>query len=250
MKPYLANFRFYEELNDFLVPAQARQTIEYRFDGNPAIKDPIEVLGVPHSEIDLILVNDVSVGFDYQLRHGDRVAVYPVFESLDISSLQRLRPQPLRVTRFMVDVNLGKLAKRLRMFGFDSAYGNDLGDDEIVERARREKRIILTRDRRLLFRKAVTHGYWVRSDDPQTQLVEVMRRLDLAAQVMPLRRCIECNGLIESVDRERIWDRLEPLTRRYYREFFLCPDCGRIYWEGSHVEHMSAAIRRMLGDPG
>jgi len=169
VKPYLANFRFYEELNDFLAPAQVKRTIEYRFDGNPAVKDPIEVLGVPHSEVDLILVNEVSVGFDYQLRHGDRVAVYPVFESLDISSLQRLRPQPLRVTRFMVDVNLGKLAKRLRMFGFDTAYGNDFNDAEIVERAQRGKRIILTRDRRLLFRKTVTHGYWVRSDDPKTQ---------------------------------------------------------------------------------
>lgn len=249
MKPYLANFRFYEELNDFLAPAQAKQTIEYRFDGNPAIKDPIEVLGVPHSEIDLILVNEVSVGFDYRLRDGDRAAVYPVFESLDISSLQRLRPEPLRVTRFMVDVNLGKLAKRLRMLGFDAAFGNDLNDDEIVARALREKRIILTRDRRLLFRKAVTHGYWVRSDDPETQLVEVMRRLDLAAQARPLERCIECNGLIESVEREQVWDRLEPLTRRYYRDFYRCPDCDRIYWEGSHVEHMSAVIRQKLGIP-
>lgn len=246
VKPYLANFRFYEELNDFLAPAQRKTTIEYRFGGEPAIKDPIEVLGVPHSEVDLVLVNGVSVGFDHRLHHGDRVAVYPVFESLDITPLQHLRPRPLRVTRFMVDVNLGKLARRLRRFGFDSAYGNRLGDDEVVARARDEKRIILTRDRRLLFRKAVTHGYWVRADDPDAQLEEVMQRLDLGAQIEPFKRCLECNGLIEPVERERVWAELEPLTRRYFREFYRCPDCRRIYWEGSHVDNMSAAMRETL----
>jgi len=250
VKTHLANFRFYEELNDFLEPEQQKTTVEYRFEGNPAIKDPVEVFGVPHSEVDLILVNDESVGFDYRLQHGDRVAVYPVFESLDISSLQHLRPRPLRITRFMVDVNLGKLARRLRMFGFDSAYGNRLQDDQIVDRALREKRIILTRDRRLLFRKAVTHGYWVRSDKPDLQLTEVIQRLDLAAQFEPFRRCIECNGLIESVTREEVWSELEPLTRRYYREFYRCPDCSRIYWEGSHVEHMNQVIRRMTRNSG
>lgn len=242
----LANFRFYAELNDFLDAAQQGRSLGYRFDGNPAIKDPIETLGVPHSEVDLIIVDGRSVGFDYQLVHGDRVAVYPVFESLDISSLQHLRPRPLRVTRFMVDVNLGKLARRLRMLGFDTRYGNRLDDSEVVEIAVRERRIILTRDRRLLFRKAVTHGYWVRADDPDRQVDEVLRRLDLAAQVEPLQRCLECNGLIEPVDREAVWSSLEPKTRRYYDEFYRCPDCGKIYWEGSHVEHMNGAIRRLV----
>ncbi len=246
MKPKLASFRFYEELNDFLDPADRGKTLGYRFDGNPAVKDPIETLGVPHSEVDLILVDGNSVGFRHPLGDGERVAVYPVFESFDISSLQHLRPQPLRVTRFMVDVNLGKLARRLRMLGFDTCYGNRYEDVEIVEIARREQRIILTRDRRLLFRKAVSHGYWVRSDDPDTQLREVIERLDLAGQVDPLRRCLECNGRIESVDRETVWSSLQPLTRRYYEAFYRCPDCGKIYWEGSHVAHMSGAIRRLV----
>ena len=246
MKPYLANFRFYEELNDFLPAALHKQDIDYRFDGQPAIKDPIEVLGVPHSEVDLILVNSESVGFDCKLRNGDRVAVYPVFESLDISAVQRLRPEPLRATAFIVDVNLGKLARRLRMMGFDTAYGNRLKDHEIVDRSIHEKRIILTRDRRLLFHRVVTHGFWVRSDDPDTQLKEVMRRLDLYGQVKPMLRCLECNGEIERVDREQVWARLEPLTRRYYSEFFRCRSCHRVYWEGSHVDHMKAAIRRMI----
>ncbi|HKJ49994.1 MAG TPA: Mut7-C RNAse domain-containing protein [Gammaproteobacteria bacterium] len=248
MKPKLASFRFYAELNDFLDPADRGKALDYRFDGDPAIKDPIETLGVPHSEVDLILVDEISVGFDHRLGDRQRVAVYPVFECLDISPLQQLRAKPLRVTRFVVDVNLGKLARRLRMLGFDTVYGNRLEDGEIVDIARRERRIILTRDRRLLFRKAVSHGYWVRSDDPATQLVEVVERLDLATQSQPLQRCLECNGLIESVSSEQVWSRLQPLTRRYYRKFYRCPDCDKIYWEGSHVDHMEDTIRRTI-DP-
>ena len=246
MKPQLANFRFYEELNDFLPREQCKQTIAYGFRGQPAIKDPIEVLGVPHCEVDLILVNGESVGFDYRLQDGDRVAVYPVFESLDIAALQRLRPQPLRDTAFMVDVNLGKLARRLRMLGFDAAYDNRLNDAEVVDIAVREKRIVLTRDRRLLFRKAVTHGFWIRSDKVDAQIKQVLDRLDLYDQIRPLQRCMECNGRIEAVDKEQVWSRLEPLTRRYYSEFYRCPDCDRIYWSGSHVEHMSGAIRGLV----
>jgi hypothetical protein len=246
LKPQLANFRFYEELNDFLPLGQRKQTIAYRFSGQPSIKDPIEVLGVPHSEIDLILVNGESVGFDHRLRDADRVAVYPVFESLDISPLQRLRPTPLRKTAFIVDVNLGKLARYLRMLGFDAAYDNRLDDGEIVDIAVREKRIVLTRDRRLLFRKAVTHGFWIRSTDADSQLKEVLTRLDLYRQVRPLERCLECNGLLEPVAREKVWSSLEPLTRRYYDEFFRCPGCRKIYWPGSHVTHMSGVISELL----
>jgi len=246
LKPWLANFRFYEELNDFLPPLHCKQNIAYRFRGQPAIKDPIAVLGVPHSEVDLILVNDESVSFDYKLQDGDRVAVYPVFESFDISPLQRLRPKPLRKTAFMVDVNLGKLARGLRMLGFDAAYDNQLDDGEIVDIAVREKRIVLTRDRKLLFRKAVTHGFWIRAVDVDTQLREVLQRLDLYSQVKPLQRCMACNGMIEAVARGEVWSRLEPLTRRYYSEFYRCSHCDRIYWEGSHVEHMSGVIRELI----
>ncbi len=246
MKPYLANFRFYEELNDFVGRENYKQTIAYRFGGQPAIKDPIEVLGVPHSEVDLILVNNESVGFDYRLKDGDRVAVYPVFESFNISPVQRLRPKPLRNTAFIVDVNLGKLARHLRMLGFDAAYSNRLRDREIVDIATREKRIVLTRDKRLLFHKAITHGFWVRAVDADNQLKEVLQRLDLYDQIKPLQRCIDCNGRIETVERERVWSRLEPLTRRYYSEFYSCSRCHKIYWSGSHVAHMTAVIRQLL----
>ena len=226
MKPeYTAEFRFYEELNDFFPPEQRKRTMHYRFSGHPGIKDPIEVFGVPHTEVELIVVNGQSVGFDYQLQAGDRVAVYPVFESLDISPLLRLREKPLRNTRFIMDVNLGKLAKHMRLLGFDSLYRNDYRDAEVVDIAVNEQRIVLTRDRRLLYAKHISHGYWVRAVDIESQVDEVLRRFDLYGSIQPFVRCLVCNGMLTAVAKADILDRLEPRTRLYYEVFHRCADC-------------------------
>lgn len=245
-----ASFRFYEELNDFLRPAQRKRTLPYPFRGHPAIKDPIEALGVPHTEVELIVVDGESVGFDYQLRHGDRVAVYPVFESLDISPLLRLRAEPLRRTAFVADVNLGRLSRYLRMCGFDTVYRNDYRDRDVVRISVTEDRIVLTRDRRLLHHSSVTHGYWVRATDPREQLSEVLRRFDLGDRIRPFRRCLDCNGLVEPVDKQAVLDRLEPLTRKYYDEFHQCRDCGKVYWAGSHYQHMMRRFGALLNNDG
>lgn len=231
-------FRFYEELNDFLLPEQRKRTLSYPFRGSPGIKDPIEAFGVPHTEVELIVVRGESVGFGYRLRDGDRVAVYPVFESLDVSSLLRLRDAPLRRIAFVVDVNLGRLARYLRMCGFDTVYRNDFLDRDVARISAREQRIVLTRDRRLLHRKAITHGYWVRATEPGEQLTEVIRRFDLAKRVKPFQRCLDCNGRVAPVDKQCIVDRLEPLTRKHYDEFYQCGGCGKVYWPGSHYAHM------------
>ena len=249
-RPLVAHFRFYEELNDFLPSAHRKQTIEYRFDGHPGIKDPIESLGVPHSEVELIIVNGDSVGFDYQLQHGDRVAVYPVFESFDVTPLVRLREQPLRQTRFVLDVNLGKLARLLRLCGFDSKYSNHYHDRDVVEIGTTEKRIILTRDRRLLYHRQITHGYWIRSTNPDRQLQEVIGRLDLYRQVRPMHRCLHCNGVIAPVAKADILSQLEPLTRRYYDTFYQCGDCRKVYWKGSHYLHMLRHLATLLEAAG
>ena len=244
---HAAEFRFYEELNDFLKPEQRQRTVPYRFDGHPGIKDPIEALGVPHVEVDLIVVNGESVGFDYQLQDGDRVAVYPVFESLDVAPLVKLRDKPLRKIAFVVDVNLGRLARLLRLLGFDALFSNAYADDEIVAIAEAQGRIVLTRDRRLLHAKAVTHGYWVRSVWPRRQVDEVVRRFDLAGQIRPFSRCADCNERIEPVAKEAIADRLEPKTKKYYETFYRCPSCGKVYWEGSHVGKLRERFQGMLG---
>lgn len=245
-----ACFRFYEELNDFLRPEQRKRTLSYPFQGRPGIKDPIEAFGVPHTEVELIMVRGESVGFDYQLNDGDRVAVYPVFESLDVTPLVRLRDAPLRRTAFVVDVNLGRLARYLRMCGFDASYRNDYRDRDVAGISAREQRIVLTRDRRLLHHKSITHGYWVRATDPREQLSEVIHRFDLAARIRPFRRCLDCNGPVSPVDKHSIIHQLEPLTRKYYEEFYQCRDCGKVYWRGSHYEHMLQRFGAVLGSTG
>ena len=136
-------FRFYEELNDFLPLARKKVSFEYAFRGSPSVKDAVEAIGVPHTEVDLVIVNGRSVGFEYQLRDGDRIAVYPTFEALDISPATRLKARPLRKLRFIADVHLGKLARLLRMMGFDTLYDRDFEDAEIVARSTGELRIIL-----------------------------------------------------------------------------------------------------------
>ena len=180
-----AEFRFYEELNDFLLPARRKSVIPVHLQGTPAVKDAVEAIGVPHTEIELIVVNGESVGWDYRLRDRDRVAVYPVFESVDVSPAVRLRDAPLRRTRFVVDVHLGKLARLLRMLGFDTAYGGITATRRSFEHPWWRARIVLTRDRGILKTKRVTHGYWVRSSRPEEQLQEVLDRFDLARGAKP-----------------------------------------------------------------
>ena len=201
---------------------------------------------MPHTEVDLVVVNGESVGFDYKLQAGDRVAVYPVFEALDIAPIVKLRDAPLRRTAFVVDVNLGRLARMLRLFGFDALFDNSSTDKEIVAISVDQKRIILTRDRRLLYAKAITHGYWVRSVLPQRQLEEVVRRFDLAGLIKPFSRCAACNGLIEPVEKRQVLELLEPNTRKYYDKFYRCPDCGKIYWEGSHIDKIRQRLAELL----
>lgn len=239
-----ATFRFYAELNDFL-PAHRDRDVVYESENRTSVKDVIEALGVPHTEVDLILVNGVSVDFSYRVQDGDRVSVYPTFEAIDISPLVRLRPQPLRDPAFVLDVHLGKLTTYLRLLGFDSLYRNDYRDDELARIAGEQNRILLTRDRALLKRTVVTHGYYVRDIEPQAQTIAVLRRFDLFGSIQPFQRCIRCNGRVEAVAKAAILDQLLPKTRLYYDEFRQCQVCGRIYWRGSHYERMQRLVETM-----
>jgi uncharacterized protein len=243
----LACFRFYEELNEFLPEFQRKQYIPYSFIGNPSVKDTIEALGIPHVEVDMILVNGISVDFSYKLRKDDSVSVYPVFENLDISSVTHLREKPLRNLKFILDVHLGKLAKYLRLCGFDTLFRKELEDQDIISLSLSENRIILTRDIGILKNKQVTHGYWIRSQYPVKQLEEVFMRLDLKNQIRLFVRCMECNDLLLDVSKKEIMDRLLPKTQQFYRRFRKCPGCDRIYWKGSHYERMKKFIESTIG---
>lgn len=248
MNKNTASFRFYEELNDFLPEKRKKRRFDVAFSGNPSVKDVIESLGIPHVEIDLILVNGKSVEFSYHLKDADDVAVYPVFESLDITELHLISGQPLRSIRFVLDVHLGKLARLLRLLGFDTLYRNDYSDDQIVELAVNDNRIILTRDVGILKYKKVTHGYWVRSTVPFQQTLEVIRRFDLCKQIRPFTVCIVCNGVLEKVDKNEIVELLDEKTAKYYDSFTQCTICGKIYWRGSHFEKLSRLAAKFCSE--
>ena len=242
-------FRFYEELNDFLPPTLRKRTFSRPIAGTRSVKDAIEAIGVPHTEIDLILVDGRSVRFTHRLRGGERVAVYPMFERFDISPIHRLRPKPLREPRFVADVHLGALARLLRLLGFDTRYANDLGDAQLAELTERERRILLTRDVGLLKRKAVVRGQWLRHGDPERQLEDVVEALQLRRALRPFTRCMICNGALVAVARPSVEAVVPPRAFRRYRVFRRCRGCGRVYWRGTHYQRLEALVSRLRRQP-
>jgi hypothetical protein len=201
------------------------------------LKHLVESLGVPHTEIGGWQVNGQAALASYQARDGDRVVVLA----------HTVSTAPEGELRFLLDNHLGRLAAYLRMLGLDASYRNDYQDEELAGIASQEGRILLTRDRRLLMRRTVAQGYCPASLDPQEQAVEVVRRFGLEHQLLPFRRCLRCNGLLEPVSKAAVLHRLQPLTKQYYDEFAICPSCDQVYWKGSHYEHMQALIARILG---
>lgn len=214
------------------------------------MKEMIESVGVPTAEVDLILVNGESVDFSFNMKDGDRVSVYPVFESFDITSITNLRPKPLRSPRFVLDVHLGKLARYLRMLGFDTLYENDCTEDRLLLISNNERRILLTRDRELLQDPSVERALLIKSEDPRLQLAQVLERFDLFNATAVFQRCVCCNNLVESVAKQDILFRLPPKVRIGFDEFQRCRFCDKIYWKGSHFERMQEFIRSALGVGG
>ena len=246
-------FRFYAELNDFLPADRRQRAFAHSFAGRVAVKDMIEALGVPHTEVELILVNGASVDFTYLVQEGDRVSVYPVFERLNIAGVTRLRPRPLRVPRFIADVHLGALVKKLRLLGFDTLYDPGYDDPELAALSSTETRILLTRDTGLLMRSVVSRGLYIRNTDPRLQLKELITRLDLGTLVKPFTRCIRCNGTIAPVPAgtEAYRDVLRtvpPGVRSWCRDFGACTCCGNVYWKGSHFKRILEELSDLLPD--
>jgi uncharacterized protein with PIN domain len=240
--PARACFRFYAELNDHLSPSQQYRPLEREFFVPSTVKDMIEGFGVPHTEVELVLVNGQSSDLSRLVQDGDRVSVYPMFESLDITPTLRVRPEPLREPKFVLDVHLGRLARYLRMLGFDAMYSSSATDPELAQVASSEKRILLTRDRGLLKHAAVTRGYWLRETDSRRQIAEIVRRFDLAKSVRPLTRCMECNTPLHAVSADEAAGRVPPGIMEWCRDFRECPACGRVYWFGSHTRRMQRWI--------
>lgn len=241
-----ATFRFYEELNDFLAPDRRRRDFSCTCARAATTKHMIEALGVPHTEVELVLVNGQSVGFDRILEDGDRVAVFPKFEMIDVTPLLRVREHPLRVTRFVADAHLGGLAHMLRMAGFDTLYDNNYHDSEIEAIVVQDGRIVLTRDRELLKRRTITHGCYVRTLKPAEQLCEIFDRLDLARRARPFTLCLNCNAPLRVIEKAKVLTRIPPSVRERFDHFSTCDVCQRVFWEGSHWRRMRAVLETCM----
>ena len=241
-----ATFRFYEELNDFLPKHRRKISFDVEFKGQRSIKDMIEALGVPHTEIDLILINRKSVAFNEILRQGDQVSVYPVFESLNIKNVTRLRRLPLRRTRFIADVNLGDIVKCMRVLGLDVYYDPSLFARDLIEISKKENRIILTKSRKLLKFKDVSHGIFIHPGTTQEQVKRIIECLDIGDNVKPFSRCLCCNSLLDHVPKEEILDRIPLKTRTFCNEYTRCESCDKIYWKGTHFIRMKRVVETLL----
>jgi len=237
-----AKFRFYAELNDFLQPERRGKTFPYAFAPGTSVKHAIEAIGVPHTEVDLLLVNGEPADFGRRLADGDRVSVFPFFASIDIAPATRVRAAPAEEVRFVLDCHLGRLAKYLRILGFDALYTNRCGDEELAAISAGEQRVLLTMDKGLLMHASVERGYYVRESRPERQLLEVMRRFRLFGAARPLERCLRCNTRLAGVSKQEILERIPPRVRERCEEYFGCPSCGRIYWRGSHYGRMQHFI--------
>lgn len=230
-----AHFLFHGALNDFLPQRQRATRIPCAFAPHQTVKHLVEALGVPHLEVGQVLVNGQPANSSTRPPDGCLVDIYP----LEQESLAQGE------ARFILDNHLGKLAASLRMLGIDTLYRNNFQDDELAATAAAEQRILLSRDRRLLMRKVIPQGYCVRQDDPQEQIKAVVHRFDLYHHIRPFQRCLRCNHLLQPVPKAQVLDRLEPLTKRYFDEFAICPACDQVYWKGSHYEHMKVIISEL-----
>jgi hypothetical protein len=234
--------RCYAELNDFLPPERRQRDWALGFVAPSPARHLVELAGVPHTEVELLLLNGVSVDLEADVGDGDRLAVYPLFEAFDIRPALRLRSRPLRRPRFIADAHLGALARRLRMLGFDTLWFNDVGDAELAHLSAAQHRILLSRDRGLLMRQAVTHGCFIRPAPTWRQLAALVERLQLCAEIAPFTRCTACNAAILPVAAADVRGRVPPGVRAREQHFWRCKGCGRIYWQGTHWQAMQRRI--------
>lgn len=234
-----ATFRFYGETNYFLPTAQRNVDIFHAFDWKTSIKDMVEALGVPHPEIELMTVDRRAVDFEYILpTTGVYVEIFDRADPVELEPKIRLRPPLTEKPRFILDTHLGRLASYLRMMGFDTLYRNDYDDDELAYVSHHDHRVLLTRDIGLLKRSLVIYGRFMRETDPKRQIIEVLRHYQLSRYVVPLQRCLKCNGVLNPVEKAAILAQLTETTAQHFDVFHQCPDCGQIYWKGSHYEKM------------
>ena len=217
MSSFTIRLRFHGDLPFFL--GSKISTVERRLSERTSIKDVIEACGVPHTEVGLILVNGEPVNFAAILAQD--------------------------IERFVADGHLGKLVRDLRLLGIDVIYDPGAEDRQLLDIATTENRALLTRDRRLLMHAILPNGYYLRSQDPLEQTLEVLRRFNLGSALAPFTRCLRCNAPLKPAEKESVLNQLEPLTKIYYEQFRRCSGCGQVYWSGSHFDKLRARVEEV-----
>ncbi len=240
--------RCYAELNDLLPPELRFRDIAFHLPAPCTVADVLQRAGTPESQVDVALCNGTSVTPDTVLADGDRLSVYPVFETFDVSAITRMRDRALRTPAFVADVHLGSLARFLRMLGFDTVYERTSTTETIIAISMSEGRVLLSRSRTLVRDPRVSHCLFIPSPDPRTQLIEVIRHHQLASSIRPFARCIECNDPVAPIDRETVLSRLPASVRSTDLAFRICRRCDRVYWDGSHVARMRAFIDQVIAE--
>jgi len=236
-------FRFYGQLNDFLPKRYRNRDLGFTFLGQPTVGETIERIGPPHPEIARIIIDGENASWDCRLGGGERVAIYPKMQWQEANTLlPRYRGEP----RFVLDVHLGKLARFLRLLGFDSLFRPDLSDPEIARISATQNRIVLTRDMGLLKRKSIVHGYFPRTTKPKSQLHEIVTQFDIAAFSQPFTRCLDCNGRLVSAQKATVVDDIPASVFHRYEKFARCDQCTKVFWEGGHYQDMKRFIAEIL----
>jgi len=238
--------RFYEELNNYLNADIRKQDIFIETKEGSSVGDIIGLFGVPCSVVDLILVNGQSSNFDYILQEKDHVSIYPVFERFNIESISMIKHSPLRKIKFLCDVHLGRLAKYLRMLGFDTFYKNAYDQNMLFKLLNEDKRILLSQDKKILLCKKIIRRYRIKQTGSGEQLREVISYFDLKNHIVPMSRCLECNGIVKAVPKEAVKHRIDRYTYDTNDEFTECTDCRKVFWKGSHYNSMMKQIRKIM----
>jgi uncharacterized protein with PIN domain len=236
--------RCHAELNAFLPPEQRQRDIALTFEPPTPVKHLAETLGIPHTEIALVLRNATPLPLDYRVRGGELIELHPWLDA----SGRRIATALDALPRFVADAHLGKLAAYLRLLGFDTCYHNDLGDTALAALAESEQRILLSRDRKLLMRRNVQRGCYIRQQRPREQLHYVLKRLPLCELRHPFTRCLACNGQLERVQKDAVLEHLPPAVARLHDDFWRCDGCARVYWQGSHWRALAALVAEVCGD--
>jgi uncharacterized protein with PIN domain len=225
-----------------------------------SLKDCLEAAGIPHTEVDLVLVEGRPADFGHLLLGHESLEAFPVPPAAseegmrdarvepapDLFPDRRLQPRPLARERFLCDRHLGKLARLLRMLGVDTAYAADESEADLARHAVAEERAVLTCSRSLLMRREIGWGRLIRSRVPDEQAVEVVRRFGLASRVRLFGRCSRCNGPLVEASLQEVGARVPPRTRAWLDRYYRCRSCGQIYWEGTHVARLRRRFAAIL----